>query len=634
VPTAAEVCTRSESSVIASFRTTSADDGAGVRLNPEAASDGETQPGSWDTLPRTGGGCVDGAFERLRQRKIVQWAIAYFAVAFGLIQVLDLVGQRFAWPDWIARAAIVVAAIGFAITLVLAWYHGERGRDRVTGVEVLIVVLLVAIGGAFVWHFAHQAASPGNASRADATPAAPADLHSIAVLPLVNTSGDPGNEYFSDGLSEELISVLARIPDLKIIGRTSSFRFKNTNDDSRTIGATLGVAHLLEGSVRKQGERVRIAVDLIAAADGRQLWSETYDRELKDIFAVQSEIAGAVVEQLRVKLLGGASAALAPAREPSLPAYTAMLQGAHLLPNFNEANLRKSIVYFEEATRLDPEYALAYARLAGAWRSLAALYLSEPDAIADAYRRAGEAAESALRLAPGLSEAHTARGYLKLTSTFDLAGAEADFRRAADLAPSDYKPIDGLAYLLAAEGRLDEAEATARRAIELDPLSITPLFNLARIQMASNRIDEAEANIRKAIALQPGLSHAYTYLTVIDLVHDDAAAAQSDADREPPGFWHDYADALAKQRSGDSAVADAALQSLIDRYSYGGPFQIAIVYALRKEPDRVFEWLDRSFEARDSGLTQLFVTPFLLDYRDDPRFAAIAAKLGIDTHAR
>jgi hypothetical protein len=152
--------------------------------------------------------------------------------------------------------------------------------------------------------------------------------------------------------------------------------------------------------------------------------------------------------------------------------------------------------------------------------------------------------------------------------------------------------------------------------------------------MASNRIDEAETNIRKAIALQPELSHAYTYLTVIDLLHNDPAAAQSDADREPPGFWHDYADALAKQRSGDSAAADAALQSLIDKYSYGGPFQIAIIYALRKEPDRVFEWLERSLEARDSGLTQLFVTPFLLDYRDDPRFAAIAAKLGVDTNAR
>jgi serine/threonine-protein kinase len=577
---------------------------------------------------------VDDAFERLKQRKIVQWAVAYFAAAFALIQVLDLVGQRFAWPDWIARAAIVVAAIGFAITLVLAWYHGERGQQRVTAIEIAVVAILVAIGGAWVWRVAH----PDVVAHAEpARPAAPAtapDLRSIAVLPLVNTSGDPGNEYFSDGLSEELISVLARVPDLKIIGRTSSFRFKNTNDDSRTIGERLGVAHLLEGSVRKQGERVRIAVDLIAAADGRQLWSQTYDREIRDIFAVQTEIATAVVDQLKLKLLGVATSALAPMREPSLPAYTAMLQGAHLLQNFNETNLRQSIVYFEEATRLDPEYALAYARLAGAWRSLAALYLSDATAIADAYRKAGNAADVALRLSPDLSEAYTARGYLKLTATFDLAGAEADFRRAADLAPSDYRPIDGLGYLLAAQGRLDEAEATARRAIDLEPLSVTPALNLARIQMASGRLDDAETNLRKAIALQPGLSHAYTYLTVIDLLRNDPVAARRDADREPPGFWHEYADALATQRSGDAAAADAALQTLIDKYSYGGPFQIAILYGLRKDADHMFEWLDRAFVARDSGLTQLYVTPFVLDYRSDPRFAAIAAKLGIDAPAR
>ena len=571
---------------------------------------------------------MDDAFERLKQRKIVQWAIAYFAAAFALVQVLDLVGQRFGWPDWIARVSIIVAAIGFAITLVLAWYHGERGQQRVTAVEVVIVGVLVAIGGAYVWRVA-RTVEPSRPAHVDAAPVAPPDHRSIAVLPLVNTSGDPGNEYFSDGLSEELISVLASIPDLKIIGRTSSFRFKNTSDDSRTIGATLGVANLLEGSVRKQGERVRIAVDLIAAADGRQLWAQTYDRELKDIFAVQSEIAGAVADQLKIKLLGGA-AALASTREPSLPAYTALLQGAHLLPNFNEADLRQSIVYFEEATRLDPEYALAYARLAAAWRSLAALYLSEPDAIADAYRKAGDAADTALRLAPNLSEAHTARAYLKLTSTFDLAGAEADFRRAAELAPSDYKPIDGLGYLLAAEGHLDEAETTTRRAMELEPLSITPLLNFARIRLASGRLDEAETSLRKAIALQPGLSHAYAYLATIDLLRNDPAAARRDADLEPAGFWRDYADALAKQREGDRAAADGALQMLIDKYSYGGPFQIAVIYALRKEPDRVFEWLTRALETRDSGLTQLYVTPFLGDYRDDPRFAAIAAKIGAD----
>ena len=583
---------------------------------------------------------MEDVFERLRQRKIVQWALAYLAAAFALIQMLDLVGQRFGWPDWIARATIVVAAIGLVITLVLAWYHGERGQQRVTGIELFIVAVLLAIGGGMLWRVAHidnpaaSVAPPPVASAPAPAPAkagAPADLKSIAVLPLANTSGDPSNEYFSDGLSEELISVLARIPDLKIIGRTSSFRFKNTTDDSRTIGERLGVANLLEGSVRKQGERVRIAVDLIAAVDGRQLWSATYDRDLKDIFAVQSEIATAVVEQLKLTLLGGDTAVHPATRDPSLPAYTAMLQGAHLLPNFNEADLRKAIVYFEEATRLDPGYALAYAQLASAWRTLAALYLSEPADIADSYRRAVAAADTALKLAPNLSEAHVALGYAKLTALLDYAGAETEFRRGNELAPGDARPVDALGYLLASQGRLDEAEATSRRSIELDPLAVAPRFNLARIEMATMRLDDAEQNLRKAIELQPTLSHAYAYLTTIDLMRNDPVAARRDADREPPGFWRDYADALARQREGDRAAADAALKTMIEKYSYGGPYQIAIVYALRKEPDRTFEWLDKAFDAHDSGLTQLFVTPFLADYRDDPRFAAIAAKLGVDS---
>ncbi|HET7923371.1 MAG TPA: tetratricopeptide repeat protein [Rhodanobacteraceae bacterium] len=576
---------------------------------------------------------MDDVFERLRQRKIVQWSLAYLAAAFALIQMLDLVGQRFGWPDWVARATIVAAAIGLVVTLVLAWYHGERGQQRVTGIELVIVAILLAIGGALLWRVArpaHETAAAALAS-APAGAAAHVDSKSIAVLPLVNTSGDPSNEYFSDGLSEELISVLARIPDLKIIGRTSSFRFKNTNDDSRTIGERLGVANLLEGSVRKQGDRVRIAVDLIAAVDGRQLWAATYDRELKDIFAVQSEIATAVVDQLKVKLLGGETAVPVSTRDPSLPAYTAMLQGAHLVPNFNETDLRRAIVYFEEATRLDPQYALAYAQLASAWRSLSALYLSDPAQVADAYERARSAAGTALKLAPDLSEAHTALGYLKLTADLDFSGAGVEFRRAVELAPGDYRSVDALAYLLAAQGRLDEAESIARRARELDPLSVTPIFNIARIQMATNRLDDAEASVRKAIAVQPRLSHAYAYLTVIDLVRNDPTAARRDADLEPAGFWHDYADTLARQREGDRGAADAALNTMIEKYRYGGPFQVAIVYALRKEPDRVFEWLEKAWEAKDSGLTQLFVTPFLIDYRDDPRFAAIAARLGVDS---
>ena len=294
--------------------------------------------------------------------------------------------------------------------------------------------------------------------------------------------------------------------------------------------------------------------------------------------------------------------------------------------------LRPELTPIDGVDEIDCDaHALAYARLANAWRSLAALYLSEPKDIADAYERARIAAETALRLSPDLSEAHLALGYLKLTAVLDFAGAEPKFRRAAELAPSDYRPVDALAYLFAAQGRIDEAERAARRAAELDPLSVPPKFNLARIAMVSGRLDDAERNIRKAIALQPALSHAYAYLATIDLLRNDPVAARRDADLEPPGFWHDYADALARQRDGDRAAADAALKAMSEKYSYGGPFQVAIIHALRKEPDLVFEWLEKALQSRDAGLTQLFVTPFLIDYRNDPRFVAIAKKLGVDS---
>jgi TolB-like protein/Tfp pilus assembly protein PilF len=578
---------------------------------------------------------VDQVLQRLRQRKIVQWALAYVAAAFALIQMLDLIGQRFGWPEPIGRVLIVAAAIGFAVTLVLAWYHGERGAQHVTGAELLIVALLLVIGGGLLWSVArapHENAEVvASATTAPAKPVAIPDGKSIAVLPFANTSGDPSNEYFSDGLSEELISVLARIPDLKIIGRNSSFHFKGSHDDSRSIGEQLGVAHLLEGSVRKQGEHVRIAVDLIAAVDGRQLWAETYDRELKDIFAVQSEIAAAVVQQLKVKLLGPRVAEGGSAEaNPNIAAYNAFLQGQHLLGNFNEADLRKAAAYFEEATRLDPQYALAYAQLSRAWRSLSGSFLTDKKEIDDSSSRARAAAMTALKLSPELSEGHAALGLLLLTTDLDPVGAELELRKAVALAPNDTLNVHGLAYLLTAQGKLAEGEAMTHLAMALDPKWLGPYQNLARIQMGSNRLDEAEATLREMIRIQPEASHSHAYLTLVDLRRNDAAAALRDAALEPAGFWHDFAVAAALQAQPERAAADRALQTLIETHRYGGPFQIAIVYAVRKEPDKVFEWLDHAYEARDSGLTQLLVTPFVLDYREDPRFAALATKLNIN----
>jgi serine/threonine-protein kinase len=452
---------------------------------------------------------------------------------------------------------------------------------------------------------------------------------SIAVLPLVNTSGDPSNDYFSDGLSEELIAVLAKIPSLKIIGRSSSFLFKGKSDDSRMIGEKLGVANLLEGSVRKQGDRVRIVAELINAADGRTLWSETYDRELKDVFAVQSEIAVAVTEQLKIKLLGVPAKSDAAPSNDNLAAYNALQQGTFYFRLSTEEGTRKATEFYGEAIRLDPRYALAYAQLSAAWRQLAATWLSGGAEANEGYTKARNAAQTALSLAPDLAAAHEALGFVLVTPDFDFAAAEAEFRKAEKLAPADAGPKFALSFLFAVQGRLAEAENIMRQTLALDPLGVTRYLNFARILIAGGRYDEAEDALRKAIELQPAAARLHAYLTILDVLRGNAAAALQDAQLEPKGFWRDYALALALQIQNDRGAADAALQKLIDENAVSGPFQIATVYGLRKEPDKMFDWLERAYTEHDPGLTQLLGTPFILNYRDDPRFAALCQKLKV-----
>jgi TolB-like protein/class 3 adenylate cyclase/Flp pilus assembly protein TadD len=483
-----------------------------------------------------------------------------------------------------------------------------------------IGAIVLAIVGAG-WWLAHQ-----SGKQVASSPRVSIPEKSIAVLPLVNTSGDPGNDYFSDGLSEELIAVLAKIPGLKIIGRSSSFLFKGKSEDSRMIGEKLGVANLLEGSVRKQGERVRIVAELINAVDGRELWSDTYDRELKDVFAVQSEIAVAVTDQLKIKLLGASAKSDAAPSNDNLAAYNALQQGTFYLRLSTEEGTRKATEFYGEAIRLDPNYALAHANLSSAWRQLGATWLGGTEAN-EAYAKGRNEAHVALSLAPNLSAAHEALGFVLLTPDLDFAGADAEFRKAEKLAPADAAPKNARSYSFAAEGRLAEAENLARQALTLDPLGVTRYLNLARILIGGGRHDEAEAALGKARALQPAAARQHVYLTIIDILRGNTAAALQDAELEPPGFWRDYAVALAAQGQSDRPAADAALQKLIHEDAVNGPFQIAAVYGLRKEPDKMFEWLDRAYTARDSGLTQLLVTPFILTYKNDPRFAAFCQKL-------
>jgi len=487
---------------------------------------------------------------------------------------------------------------------------------------VVVAVLLVLLIGAGVLFFRQRTTSIVSEK-------------SIAVLPLVNSSGDPANEYFADGMSEEFISSLSRLQELKVVGRTSSFQFKGKTDDSKTIGEKLGVYYLLEGSVRKSADRVRIAVALVKAGDGANVWSETYDRDLKDIFAVQSEIAGAVAKELKVALLGhnGQTAQLATAATPSnqnVEAYNALLQGNFYFNRRTAEDSRKAIGYYDEAIRLDPRYALAYAKLTPAALNLATNYA----ALATKEReelitKARATAKRALDLDPNLAEAHAAQGMILMRVDFNFAAAEAESRRALELAPQNAPVIANFSLLPAILGRLDETVAFDQRAIALEPLRSQSHFNLAVDLTALGHYDEAEAALRKAIALQPQSATNYAYLAIIQILRGNSGAAVELAKQETDPFWRTYALALAHFANGNRAEADAALKKLIDEDADESGSQIAQVYALRKEPEKMFEWLEHAWTTHDGGVTELRYNPFLRAYKDDPRFIAFAQKIGV-----
>jgi TolB-like protein/Flp pilus assembly protein TadD len=458
--------------------------------------------------------------------------------------------------------------------------------------------------------------------------------HSIAVLPLANESGDAKEQYFSDGISEDLITALSQFQGLKVIGRTSAFQFRDSKEDSRSIGAKLQVAHLLEGSVRRSGDVVRVSAELINTTDGSAQWSERYDRPYKDLFALQDEITRAVAVALRTKLLPGEHAAAQSERPPSgsLDAYNAFLQGQFYLLRQTEADYRKAIESFTEATELDPRYALAWSGLSRAWAGLGVQFVEGAPA-QEAYAKARAAADRALSLSPELASAHVARGYVLLVADFDWRGAEAEYRRAVELAPNDGYAKFSLGQQLATVGELERAIELTREALATEPLRANWYNWLAIYLSGLNRLDEAERAVRRAIELQPGAVSFHENLTIIEIQRGNAQAALAAAQQEPSGVWQDIALALARQIGADRSAADAALKTLIDKDARFAPYQIAEVYALRNDAKQTFAWLDRAWSSRDPGINFLLYDPLILRYKDDPRFAAFCKKVGLPTPA-
>jgi serine/threonine-protein kinase len=578
-------------------------------------------------------------WERLKQRKLVQWALAYVAGAFALLQGADIVAQQFAWPEGVRRGITLALILGFFVTLVLAWYHGERGAQKISGVELLMLALLLAVGGGLMWRFV--GVSPNRIS-ADANPpvvpaasAMPAvDAKSIAVLPLVNASGDDKQQFFSDGISESLIIALSQVPGLTVIGRNSSFQFRDGKADSRSIGEKLGVARLLGGSVQHVGDLVRISVELVDAPTGRALWSQRYDRQYADLFTLQDDITAAVAGVLKSKLLGDAPTAQSD-RPPSgnIEAYNALLEGNFQAAKLNADGFRDAIPLLDRAIALDPDYALAYAKRATARIGLINVSGAIGARRIEDARPARADVERALALDPGLADAHSAAGWLASVIDADRAAAEAAYRRALALQPDLSNALNGLSDGLWMAGRYPEAIDVIRKALRADPLSASSYARLAGLLTQAGQWDEAEAASRKVLEIRPDAWFGRNDIARLAILRGDAEMAVREAVAIAPGRVRDAMLALARQIAPDRAAADEALNAFIEKHATDDSSSVAEMYALRGEPDRMFDWLQRGLAAGDPGAKELWASPFMTRYRGDPRFAAYCSEAGIATPA-
>jgi TolB-like protein/Tfp pilus assembly protein PilF len=412
-------------------------------------------------------------FQRLRQRKLVQWAIAYVAAAFAFLQGIDIIGQQFGWPDSVRRGITLALVIGFFVTLVLAWYHGERGAQRVTGTELLIIGLVLAVGGGLLWRLA-VSRSEGNTSakpnERNREVVAPIPAKSIAVLPFENLSSDKENAYFADGIQDEILTRLATIADLKVISRTSTTRYKSNPEDLKNVSQQLGVANILEGSVQKSGDKVRVNIQLIDARSDSHLWARSYDGDARDIFGMETEVSQQVADALRVRLSPAETQKLAGGPTANTEAYDLFLK-AEFEEREAESSLKaddydRAAALYRKALDLEPKFALARARLVMN-RMQRHWYI---DHLSDAeLQPIQDEADRALELAPNLPEAHIARGVVYYFGHRQYEEALAEFAAAIRLQPNNARALEFRAYVQRRLGRWKESLADLKASLEQDP---------------------------------------------------------------------------------------------------------------------------------------------------------------------
>jgi len=597
-------------------------------------------------------------FSELKRRNVFKVAAAYIIVGWLIMQAGEVMGPALRLPDWVNSALAFFLILGFPLAMIFAWafemtpdgIKKEKDVDRsqsitsATGAKLnrtITVVLVLALGFFAFDKFVldpqrdaqlvqdTQTAAEQSAKTTETALAisktdedAPGEK-SIAVLPFVNMSDDGANEYFSDGLSEELLNLLAKIPELKVAARTSSFQFKGQTGDIDAIASQLKVANVLEGSVRKSGNQVRITAQLIKADDGYHLWSETYDRKLENIFAVQDEIATAVVEALKITLLGETAATI---KEANPEAYALFLQGRYLYNEASKENLAKSVAVYQRAIDIDPNYAPVWAGLA-----LTTLHQAGQDWIdlEAGVAKATETAKHAIALDPELALGWVSLSLIQGSYNWNWTGSDESMQMALKLEPNASYVLSAAGRLAGSLGQLDEAVNHCRQASVMDPLNQRALDALSGKLEAAGLLQEAEDATRNLFALNPNYGGIHTTLAWLMLRQGNAEQALIEVEKETDDFWGSLVRLLALYSVGKRAEADTELAVFVEKFHSFGAYQIAESYAWQDEPDEAFKWLNQAYDQHDPGMGSLLGDVTLRNLHKDARWQTLVEKMGL-----
>src|SRR5262245_2991364 len=594
---------------------------------------------------------IDNFFAELKRRNVYKVAVAYAVVAWLLIQAASILLPTFDAPPWVMKVLVVLIALGFPAALIFSWAfeitpEGIKLESEIaasesitpkTGRKIVGITVVLAVIAAGLLAFNLFRTKPTTSP----ITAVPITNKSVAVLAFANLSDDKGSEYFSDGISEELLTVLQKIPGLHVAARTSAFSFKGKNATAQEIGQKLGVAHLVEGSVRKAGDVVRIAARLTQTNTGEEQWSENYTRNLKDVFAVQTELAATIVEQLRGQLTSGGDAkAKAVIQEQvqmaekggtkNVEAHQSYLQGRFYGNRNSEKNVSEARAAYQRAVEVDPKFALAWAGLAEThvWECMYSGELNRTD-FNKHLANARNATDRALALEPTLPEALRVRAEIQLSFDFDWKGAAETLRTALTLAPTDVALLQIAGSLALAEGDPELATISYRQAVTLDPVNPAARLNFAFNLAATQHFAEARAEFPRVVELNPAAPWAHAGLGLAYLLDAKFEEAVTEAQQDAAEWARIVVVAPARWSQKRMAESDAALARLKEGFADSAAYQIAEVHAYRGEKDQAFEWLERARQQRDPGLLRAESDRLLVNLREDPRWRQFLRTMGM-----